>query len=110
MTSKRIALTGGYGFIGSALIRLLLRETDYEVLNVHKLTYAANLASIPEYERENMLVRWNTALGCDPSMHPYWWPAALPFDLLAPAGLDRIREHIQLTGSRHPWKPIDPAH
>ena len=47
MVAKRIAVTGGYGFIGSALIRLLLSETDHEVLNIDKLTYAANLASIP---------------------------------------------------------------
>jgi dTDP-glucose 4,6-dehydratase len=47
MAAKRIIVTGGYGFIGSALIRLLLSETDHEVLNVDKLTYAANLASIP---------------------------------------------------------------
>ena len=45
--TKRIAVTGGYGFIGSALIRLLLTGTDYEVLNIDKLTYAANPASIP---------------------------------------------------------------
>ncbi len=48
MAAKRIVVTGGYGFIGSALIRLLLSETDHEVLNIDKLTYAANLASIPE--------------------------------------------------------------
>ncbi|MFY9642714.1 MAG: dTDP-glucose 4,6-dehydratase [Rhodomicrobium sp.] len=47
MTAKRIVVTGGCGFIGSALIRLLLAETDYRVLNIDKLTYAANLASIP---------------------------------------------------------------
>ena len=39
---KRIAVTGGYGFIGSALLRLLLEETDHEILNIDKLTYAAN--------------------------------------------------------------------
>ena len=47
MAAKRIAVTGGYGFIGSALVRLLLSETDHEVLNIDKLTYAANPASIP---------------------------------------------------------------
>lgn len=46
-TRKRIAVTGGYGFIGSALVRLLLAETDYEILNIDKLTYAANPASVP---------------------------------------------------------------
>ena len=44
---KRIAVTGGYGFIGSALLRLLLAETDHDILNIDKLTYAANPASVP---------------------------------------------------------------
>ncbi|MCB1511878.1 MAG: dTDP-glucose 4,6-dehydratase [Hyphomicrobiaceae bacterium] len=42
----RILVTGGAGFIGSALCRLLLTETGARVLNVDKLTYAANLASL----------------------------------------------------------------
>ncbi len=46
-TRKRIAVTGGCGFIGSALVRLLLAETEHEILNIDKLTYAANPASIP---------------------------------------------------------------
>ncbi len=44
---KRIIVTGGAGFIGSAVVRLLLSSTEHEVVNVDKLTYAANLASIP---------------------------------------------------------------
>ena len=47
MAPKRVIITGGYGFIGSAFVRLLLAETDNEVLNVDKLTYAANLAALP---------------------------------------------------------------
>jgi dTDP-glucose 4,6-dehydratase len=42
----RLLITGGAGFIGSALIRQLLSETDYEIANVDKLTYAGNLESL----------------------------------------------------------------
>ena len=43
----RILVTGGAGFIGSAVIRHLLAETDHCVINLDKLTYAANLDAIP---------------------------------------------------------------
>ena len=46
----RILVTGGAGFIGSALVRYLVSEIGAEVLNVDKLTYAGNLASLNSIE------------------------------------------------------------
>lgn len=42
----RIIVTGGAGFIGSALVRHLVLEKGYDVLNIDALTYAGNLASL----------------------------------------------------------------
>ena len=45
-TGKKVLIAGGAGFIGSALVRLLITETDHSVLVVDKLTYAGNLDSL----------------------------------------------------------------
>lgn len=45
-----IFVTGGAGFIGSAVVRHLLRDTHARVVNIDKLTYAANLQSLPDAE------------------------------------------------------------
>ena len=42
----RILVTGGAGFIGSALVRHLIADSDHEILNLDKLTYAGVLSSL----------------------------------------------------------------
>ena len=44
----KILVTGGAGFIGSAVVRQFINETDATVINVDKLTYAGNLESVAE--------------------------------------------------------------
>lgn len=46
MPQQTIMVTGGAGFIGSALVRFLIRETNAKVINIDKLTYAGNLESL----------------------------------------------------------------
>lgn len=45
-----LLVTGGAGFIGSALVRKIVRETSYEVVNIDSLTYAGNLESLSEID------------------------------------------------------------
>ena len=42
----KILVTGGAGFIGSAVCRHLIHDTEHEVVNLDKLTYAATLGSV----------------------------------------------------------------
>jgi dTDP-glucose 4,6-dehydratase len=46
----KLLITGGAGFIGSAMIRHIINNTQESVVNVDKLTYAGNLESLGEAE------------------------------------------------------------
>lgn len=62
--TMRILVTGGAGFIGSALVRHLVRDRGYQVLNIDKLTYAGNLASLAPVDG-NPLYQFRRADICD---------------------------------------------
>jgi len=53
ISEKTILVTGGAGFIGSAVIRYLINGTDHRVINFDKLTYAGNLESLIEVENSD---------------------------------------------------------
>ena len=62
----KILVTGGAGFIGSCVVRQALRNPKLQIVNVDKLTYAGNLASLAEAE-ENPNYHFCQIDICDPA-------------------------------------------
>ena len=46
---KKIVVTGGLGFIGSNLIKLLIKK-NYFVINIDKITYSSNFYNVKEFK------------------------------------------------------------
>jgi len=61
---KKLLITGGAGFIGSAVIRHIVNNTPHSVINVDKLTYAGNLESLTSIEN-NTRYKFEKADICD---------------------------------------------
>jgi dTDP-glucose 4,6-dehydratase len=60
----KLLVTGGAGFIGSAVVRHVIRTADWQVANVDKLTYAGNLDSLGEARASNRHRHYKTDI-CD---------------------------------------------
>ena len=120
----RILVTGGAGFIGSALVRRIIESTEHEVLVYDKLTYAGNLASLAPVER-NARYSFVRADICDPRaardalqrFRPHW-----VMNLAAESHVDRsidapaafietnfVGAYVMLQASLDYWRGLDAA-
>ena len=118
----RILVTGGAGFIGSALVRRIIQDTPYEVLVYDKLTYAGNLASLAPAASDPRY-RFKRADICDPvaasaalsDFQPNW-----VMNLAAESHVDRsidgpaefiqtnvVGTGVMLQASLHYWHGLD---
>jgi dTDP-glucose 4,6-dehydratase len=93
----RIIVTGGAGFIGSAVCRHLIKETDAEVVNVDKLTYAGNLDSLRSVSQDERY-QFVKADICDEVAIEHLFKAVRPDAVLHLAAESHVDRSI--TGSR----------
>jgi len=93
----RIVVTGGAGFIGSAVCRLIVETCKLPVVNVDKLTYAANLQSLASIER-NPLYAFERADICDRAALDAIFAKYRPTGILHLAAESHVDRSI--TGSR----------
>ncbi|MCO7229515.1 dTDP-glucose 4,6-dehydratase [Halomonas sp. CnH100-B] len=114
-------VTGGAGFIGSAVIRYLIEHTDWHVINIDKLTYAANLDALGS-ARENERCHLAQVDICDPlalqTLFAKYQPNAV-MHLAAESHVDRsisgpadfiasniVGTYTLLEASRHYWQAL----
>jgi dTDP-glucose 4,6-dehydratase len=92
--SERILVTGGAGFIGSAVCRHLVRKGGYHVVNVDKLTYAGNPESLREIQGRPDYRFYQTDIGDDAAI----------LDILRSEQIDKI---MHLAAESHVDRSID---
>jgi dTDP-glucose 4,6-dehydratase len=65
---KTVLVTSGCGFIGSQFLRLLVRKSQWRIVNLDNLTYAGNSDNVQDVQ-EGSHYRLSKAI----SMTPAWW-------------------------------------
>ena len=122
--SKCILVTGGAGFIGSAVIRHIINNTKYQVVNVDKLTYAGNLESLSDVS-DNKRYQFEQVDICDANaikriLNQY--QPNIIMHLAAESHVDRsidgpnefiqtniVGTYVLLEAARDYWKNLDPT-
>lgn len=124
MIKLKILVTGGAGFIGSALCRYLLQQQNISVINLDALTYAANLQALTSIEQDPRY-QFIQADICDAQtvqqILQQHQPDAI-MHLAAESHVDRslsgpaafvhtniIGTYTLLEASRHYWQQLNPA-
>jgi dTDP-glucose 4,6-dehydratase len=118
----KLLITGGAGFIGSAVVRHVIRDTDWSVANVDKLTYAGNLESLAEAGDSNRHRHYRADI-CDEAAMDRIFREVRPdavLHLAAESHVDRSIDgaepfvetnirgtYVLLEAARHYWNGLD---
>lgn len=118
----KLLVTGGAGFIGSAVVRHIIKNTTDSVVNIDKLTYAGNLESLSEIENDERYVFERVDI-CNRAELDYVFSKHQPdavMHLAAESHVDRsidgpaafietniVGTYMLLEASRHYWNKLD---